>query len=213
MASGLEQGAAERFVATALRNPLNAAVLRRLPQLGLPDCWVVAGCLFQAIWNDTAGRPADAGVKDCDIFYFDAADLSWEAEDCVIERLRSAFADLAVAIDVKNQARVHLWYEQRFGHPYPQLISAQDGIDRFPVAGTCIGLSPHLDGHAALYAPFGLDDAAAGILRPNPLTNEPASFRAKAASYQARWPHLTVEICPAAPPLRSRHVRVSLGAA
>jgi len=34
-------------------------------------------------------------------------------------------------IEIRNQARVHLWYPRRFGAPYPQLASAEDGIGRF----------------------------------------------------------------------------------
>jgi hypothetical protein len=61
-------------------------------------------------------------IKDYDVFYFDDEDLSWEAEDTVIQRSKVLFEDLDVAIEIKNQARVHLWYEQRFGCSYPRLI-------------------------------------------------------------------------------------------
>ena len=192
MKPGLDTDFAERFMALALRNPINREILRRLPSLGLEDCWLVAGCLFQAIWNGRAGRGADAGVHDYDIFYFESSDLSWEAEDRAIARTRVALADLGIAFDLKNQARVHLWYQQRFGSPCPRLTSACDGIDRFPVAGTCVGLSPNFGGDLKLYAPFGLDDIFSGKLRPTPSTTDLARFHIKAASYQARWPFLTI---------------------
>ena len=182
---------AARLIQTALQNQVNVELLRRLPTLGLTDCWLVAGCIFQALWNAQADRDAAAGVKDYDIFYFDSADLSYEAEDSAIGRVRAAIADLGITFDLKNQARVHLWYRQRFGHPYPRLTSAQDGIKRFLIAGSCIGVAPRATGHE-VYAPYGLTDAFDGILRPNPLTREPASFRAKAESYRARWPHLRI---------------------
>ena len=68
------------------------------------------------------------------------ADLSWAAEDRVIRQVNALTADLGVTVEVKNQARVHLWYRDRFQADYPQLQSAQDGIDRFPVACTCVGI-------------------------------------------------------------------------
>jgi uncharacterized protein len=192
---------AQQFIAAALTNPVNGELLRRLLALGLPDCWLVAGCLFQAVWNRQHGRGPAADVKDYDIFYFDAADTSWDAEDKVIQRLRTALADLDITVDVKNQARVHLWYQQRFGWPYPQLTSARDGIARFLIAGTCIGVSPSGADRATLFAPFGLDDCCAGCLRPNPLIADPvAAFRAKAESYRARWPHLVIDERPAPAP-------------
>jgi hypothetical protein len=184
----------ETFLAAAHANPVNLALLARLPALALPQGHLTAGCLFQALWNRRTGRPPAEGVKDYDVFYFDDHDLSWEAEDQVIRQVAAATADLGVTIEVKNQARVHLWYAQRFGEPYPRLASAQDGIDRYLVACTCVGIAL---ASGALYAPDSLADLEAGILRPNPRHPSPALFRAKAADYRARWPWLTIVPGPA----------------
>ena len=88
---------AETLLEVALANPVNALITARLPALGLNQCMLTAGCLFQAIWNQQAQRPLDWGVKDYDIFYFDP-DLSWEAEDQVIQAGRQLFHDLDVNI-------------------------------------------------------------------------------------------------------------------
>lgn len=184
---------ASTFVDLVRCNPFNAALLDRLPALQLPDAWLVAGCLFQAVWNAEAGRPSDAGVKDYGVFYFDDRDLSYEAEDVVIRRVARAFGDLAVALEVRNQARVHLWYGERFGPGYPRLTSSRDGIDRFLVAGTCVGIGVSADYRGRLYATHGLDDIFWGVLRPNVLNLRGDRFPAKAESYRARWPHLRLE--------------------
>lgn len=180
---------AEGLVAGALANPVNATLVERLARMGLPQGFLVAGCLYQTVWNRQAGRAPAWGVKDYDVFYFDDRDMSWEAEDAVIRQVRERTADLGVEVEVKNQARVHLWYPQRFGMDYPQLRSARDGIDRYLVACTCVGLE--LSG-GALYAPHGLEELAAGVLRMNPWHPAPALFLRKAESYRARWPWLTV---------------------
>ena len=99
------------------------------------------------------------------------------------------FQDLGVHVELKNQARVHLWYVQRFGRPYPQLHTAKQGIDRYLVAGTCIGVEIAT---GEVYAPYGLEDVAQGVLRINPLHAEPELFAQKARSYQARWPWLKI---------------------
>ncbi len=177
------------FRTLALRDPANAAILARLPALGAPQAHLVAGCLFQAVWNHRGGQPPGQGIKDYDLFYFDDTDLSWEAEDRVIRRAAALFADLGVVVEVRNQARVHLWYPERFGAPYPQLRSARDGIDRYLVACTCVGLAA--DG--APYTPDSLDDLWHGRLRLNPRFPQPAQFAAKAAGYKARWPWLVVD--------------------
>ena len=179
---------ADTLVEIAMGNPINAHIASRLPALGLEQCMLTAGCLFQAVWNHQAGLPVDNGVKDYDIFYFDS-DLSWDAEDAVIRAVRALFSDLDANIDIKNQARVHLWYRERFGADYPQLQSTKDGIDRYLVAGTCIGLDVAT---REVYAPYGLSDTAQGILRINPHNRQPEPFMEKARSYQTRWPWLSI---------------------
>src|SRR5947208_1553675 len=69
----------ERFLALALKNPVNVAIIDELARLALPDAWLVAGCLTQTVWNVLTGRPLHHGISDYDLFYFDA-DTSWEAE-------------------------------------------------------------------------------------------------------------------------------------
>lgn len=180
----------DEFIANALGNEVNSALLSRLKALRLNDCFLTAGCLFQATWNVVSGKAPDWGVKDYDIFYFDDSDLSWEAENAVIERINGLVADLGVCVEVKNQARVHLWYAQRFGAHYPRLASARDGIDRYLIACTCVGIEV---GTGVLYAPNGLDDLLAGVLRMNPRHPLPHLFQAKAESYRSRWPWLRIE--------------------
>ena len=170
-----------------LANPVNQEILRRLPDLGLDQAYLTAGCLFQAVWNHQTGAAPDAHVRDYDVFYFDSGDLSYEAEDVVIRRAGGLFADLGVTIEVRNQARVHLWFERRFGASCSPLRSSRDGIRRFLVECTCVGFEA---ASGALYAPHGLDDLWQGRLRRNALTPNPALYERKAASYQARWPFL-----------------------
>jgi hypothetical protein len=182
----------QAFLAQVMRNRVNAEILTRLPDLDIPQAFVVAGCLFQTIWNIRSDRAPQADIKDYDIFYFDDSDLSWDAEDAVVRRCNALFGDLGVIVEIRNQARVHLWYEQHFGVAYPRLTSTKDGIDRFLMPCCCVGLRVGDEGAPELYAPYGLDELAAGLLRPNPINDQPALFEATAASYRARWPWLTV---------------------
>lgn len=178
------------FLEMALANSVNVELCARLQTLELPNCHLVAGCLYQAVWNALSGNPPAFAIKDYDVFYFDAQDLSWDAEDAVIRRVHAATADLGVEVEVKNQARVHLWYEKRFGVPQLPFQSVEESIASYLVACTCIGLDVR---SRALYAPHGFDDLTAGLLRKNPLRAVPeALFRAKAESYRARWPWLRV---------------------
>jgi hypothetical protein len=176
----------DRFLSEILSNRFNRSILDSWGALSLDDGWLVAGCLFQTVWNLQVGRAPEDGIKDYDIFYFDAAHLSAEGESRVQRRVDEALGGLGVPVEVKNQARVHLWYENFFGFPYPRLSSACEGIDRFLIPSTCVGVRPG-SGRYELYAPNGLDILYAGVLAPNPLTPHIELFRQKAASYKERW--------------------------
>jgi hypothetical protein len=183
---------AETFIELACRNPYNRAVLERLHELEVPDTWLVAGCLYQTVWNVLSDRPVTENIKDYDIFYFDDRDTSYEAEDRVIQRARSVFWDLDIEIEVRNQARVHLWYEKRFGHPHVPLESSRHGISSFLVRGTCVAIAPDDAGGMRAESPYGLAEMFDGVLRANRPHAKPDLFAAKAASYQARWPWLRI---------------------
>lgn len=176
---------APEFLNLIRRNPVNAAILDRLPALGAPQAHLVAGALFQTVWNVRGGRPPGAGIRDYDLFYWDA-DTSYEAEDAVIRRAALLFADLNARVEVRNQARVHLWFPHKHGVTRPPIGSAREGIRQFLVECTCVGV----DARGELYAPCGLADLAAGILRPNPHNHTPGLYAAKVADYRTRWPWL-----------------------
>jgi hypothetical protein len=181
----------EEFHAAVLRNPIHGALLDELTELGLPDAWIVAGCLCQTAWNGQTGRPIDYGINDYDVFYFDP-DLSWEAEDRVIDALRHRSGRLGVRIEARNQARVHLWYPQKHGKPYPALHRATDGIDRFLTRNTQVGIQRSGDGDR-FYAPAGLGDIPNLIVRPNLTPSFSAqAYRIKTARWMALWPELTI---------------------
>jgi hypothetical protein len=181
------------FLEAARRNPVNAALLDRLPALGLPDAWLVAGCLVQTLWNVRSNRPPGEGIRDYDIFYCDTDDLSWEAEDRHISRVATALADLEVRVELRNQARVHLWYGARFGPGYPALRCSRQAIDLFLIDCTRVALQAGADGAQTVYAPCDWGELFGGVLRPNRLNHRPGLFAAKAESYRARWPWLRVE--------------------
>jgi hypothetical protein len=185
-------GGAARFVDDVRRNASVAALLDRLPPFRLPQVALVAGALFQSVWNLQLGRAPTDSIRDYDVFYFDADDLSAAAEARVNAQLNAACADLGVTIEACNQARVHQWYEAHFGHPYAPLASVDEGISRFLVRCTCVGLQPTVGAAPRLIAPHGLTDLYAGRLARNTPFAPAALFRRKAESYRARWPQLVV---------------------
>jgi hypothetical protein len=181
----------EEFLAAALRNPANDAILTALADHALPDAWLVSGCLVQTVWNVLTRRPVGYGIQDYDVFYFDS-DTSWDAEDRVIRSFAGAAHALGVPIQIRNQARVHLWYEQKFRRPYPPLSRSTDGIDRFLTRNTKVGIKRGGAGDE-VYAPDGFDDIENLLVTPNDTPNfSLPRYREKAARWKRLWPELTV---------------------
>jgi hypothetical protein len=184
------------FLELVSANPVNAAILERGPALGVPDWWLTAGAVFQTVWNVLDGRDPGAGIADYDFFYYDASDLSYEAEDAVIRRAESLFADLGVTVEVRNEARVHLWYEARFGVPAVPFSSSTDAIDHFASTTCCFGVSRTSSGERVVYAPHGYADLFAKRVRPNPRLAPREVYEAKARRWQREWPSLVVDPWP-----------------
>jgi hypothetical protein len=187
---------AQAFVSLALRNPANDAILNALADMRLPDAWLVSSCLVQSVWNVLTDRPVGYGISDYDVLYFDP-DTSWDAEDRVIKQLGPIAREFGVPVEVRNQARVHLWYPQKFGKPYPPLACATEAIDRFLTRNTKVGIRRG-DNRDEVYAPNGFDDIAGLLITPNRSANfSRERYLEKAARWQALWPELTlVETMP-----------------
>lgn len=172
-------------------NPVVVAILDRMPRLGLSDCWLAAGAVFQTVWNVLSGRDPRVGILDYDLNYFDASDRSWEAEDRAIKMAAAVFDGVEAEIQVRNEARVHLWYEQKFGVSCPRYRSTRDAVSTFPNCSSCVAVRP-VDGALEIFAPYGLSDLFALRTRPNPKLAPRAVYEAKTARWATEWPQLTV---------------------
>jgi hypothetical protein len=193
MESGFETEAADadRLERIVRSSPILAPIVRLWEEISLPDCWLVAGAITQTVWNDVFGLAPDHGLADVDVIYFDGSDLSEEAEARHAARVRRLFPGLSVKIDVRNEARVHLWYAAKFGFEIPPYTSAALAITTFPTTATAIGVRP--DGsRLSIAAPFGLADLLGAIARPNKALINQAIYEAKVTRWRAVWPKLKV---------------------
>lgn len=182
-----------RLIAILRAEPGLMHVLRTVRGLGLPDWRVVSGAVYQAVWNAQTGRPAGYGIKDYDLAYFDASDVSYEAEDVVIQRVAAAFEEpFRSQVEVRNQARVHLWFENRFGEPYTPLTSTDEALSRFVAPTFAVGVRLEADDGITVAAPFGLDDIFAMTIRPNPNRPLAKGWARTIENARGRWPELTV---------------------
>ncbi len=180
-----------RLQDAVLKSPLLPVLLDNWDEVALPDAWLVAGAIAQTVWNHEAGFPLAHGINDIDIVYFDANDLSEDAEAEHAARIRSAFSELGIWIDVENEERVHLWYETKFGYPIKPYLSAVDAIATFPTTATAVGLRPE-NGSLEFCAPFGLSDLLDGIVRPNKSQIRQEIYEQKVNRWIKIWPKLRV---------------------
>lgn len=194
-----EAEARELVIESVLADPACLSVLDALREVGLPDAWLCAGAVFQNVWNRLSGLPAGAGIRDYDVFYFDRANLGWDAEDAAIDRVTAAVRDPTIEVEVRNQARVHLWYPERFGKTIPPYTSSPDAISSFAAFACSVGVRWAEAGPGSGFdalevtAPFGLQDTVDMVLRPNHRLAPREVYEAKAAAYIERWPQLRVE--------------------
>lgn len=181
-----------RLVEIVRADPDLMTVLAGVRDLGLPDWRLFSGAVYQSVWNALTGRTAGYGVKDFDLGYFDP-DTSWDAEDAIIRRVAAAFEPpLRDRIEVRNQARVPLWFPQTFGEPYPPIHGTDEALERFVAPCFAVAVRLEADDGITVAAPFGLDDIFALTIRPNPHRPLARDWPRVIDRAQARWPELTV---------------------
>jgi hypothetical protein len=171
-------------------------VLRAIQACDLPQGAVFAGAVFQTIWNIRLGRDANYGIHDYDVIYFDD-EVSWEAEEGWIQRLAPHLPEgLQGKVEVRNQARVHLWFGSRFGRDYPPLASAEDALNR--ALATVHAVSVRLDAQDELIitAPLGFEDIDAMRYRAGPGGEDATVVQRKANQTLARWPQAAFDPRP-----------------
>jgi uncharacterized protein len=172
--------------------PWMLSVLVAVRACGAPDCWVGGGVLRDLVWDQPHGGFDPARVKDVDVAFYDPDDLTPKADQAVEAALRRLAPQ--VPWDAKNQASVHLWYEQRFGYPVAPLRSAADGVATWPETATAVAV--RLDDHDQLQitAAGGLEDLLQGVCRRNPRRVSVAWYRHRVQAKQVatRWPKVQI---------------------
>ncbi|MER8374914.1 nucleotidyltransferase family protein [Mesorhizobium sp. M1406] len=180
------------FLEIVSADPLLAETLARVRALELPDWLMVSGALYNTIWNQLTGKPLGYGIRDVDLFYFDDSDLSYEAEDAVICRAAVHFEGLRLPVEVRNQARVHLWYPQKFGQSCPRYMSSSESVSYFASKTHAVGVRYDADGQLDLVAPFGLDDIFSFRIVPNRVLDNQRTHEVKGARAREHWPEISV---------------------
>lgn len=164
------------------------SILEVLEKDSISNYYVGAGAINQTVFNYYHGYDINYGIKDYDIVYYDE-DISYEKEDVVIKRLNDRFNDLDVCVDIKNQARVHIWYYEKYGIKKVPYTSVEDAIARWGATITCIGVRLE-NGQLVVFAPYGLNDIFGMIIRPVKKDFTKENYDERADKWMKKWPML-----------------------
>lgn len=170
----------------------NIEKVLKVSQLEFDHYYVGAGSLVQTVWNYLSGYPLSYGIGDIDIIYFDDKDLTKAKEEMIEQKLASSLSDLPLEIDVKNEARVHLWYKEKFGKDIKPYQSLEDAINSWPTTATALGIRRENNGEFKVYAPYGLNDLFSMTVKANKLLITRDVYEEKATKWLNLWPKLTV---------------------
>jgi hypothetical protein len=184
-----------QLVGLAQASPWLPSALRAVRGLGLASWCIGAGTIRNLVWDALHGHASPTPLKDVDVAYFDATDLSDERDRELQGRLAATLPGLPW--EVTNQAAVHLWYERHFGNPVHPLTSLEEGLSTWPEFATCVGLWLRADDGLEVIAPHGLEDLFALTVRRNSVRVSPETYRQRIAEkdYQTKWPQVIVLSC------------------
>lgn len=182
----------EIFMGIIRRNEQVNDVVERASLLGLQGYYIGAGCLVQTVWNVISNYDINHGIKDIDIVYYDNQRMSKEDEESIQEKAFKLYSDIPLKIDIKNQARVHLWYEEKFGFPIQPYRSVEEAINTWPTTASAVGVRRADDGIWKAYAPYGFNDMFGMIVRANKTMITKDIFYNKAERWVSQWPLLEI---------------------
>ncbi len=166
-------------------------VLYKSRELAMSNWYIGAGAIAQTVWNYFHKLPLNHGVKDYDLVYFDA-DTSESAQRKWVEKGKNLFKSVSKEVEITNQARVHLWYQQEFGVEMLALASTEQGISTWPTTSTAIGIRLEHDNQFTIYAPYGLHDLLGLIVKANKVKITEQVYLEKVTRWSAIWPELKI---------------------
>lgn len=168
-----------------LRNDsLRMRCLLTAQALNLPDWYLGAGFVRNAIWDHLHHKTEMTPLNDVDLVFFDPTDVSPQREQALQEQLIASMPE--INWEVRNQARMH----EKHGHaPYR---STAHGIAQWVEVPTCVGVRLEHDGRLTFCAPYGLRQNWSLTIAINPCNRQPeiVQRRILEKKWLKLWPHL-----------------------
>jgi hypothetical protein len=164
-------------------------LLLTVETMNLPDGWVAAGTIRNAVWDHLQGNSIKSFPpgSDVDVVYLDS-DATSRMRDALVQAELRRIAP-GIPWEVRNQARMHVRNGDR---PYR---STADAMGFWPETATAIGARAH-EGKVEILAPLGIEDLLNMKVRINPAfahKTQACRARVKDKGWTARWPNLRLE--------------------
>ena len=99
--------------------------------------------------------------------------------------------DIDIVSDIKNQARVHIWYNPKYGTNREPYTSCEDAVSSWGSTVTCIGIRKE-NGQLIVYCPYGLNDLFSLTIRPVKRYFDKESYEARSKRWKAKWDKLNI---------------------
>lgn len=140
----------DSLIAIIERDPVRMGALAAVRGLCLPNCWIAAGFVRDAVWDNLHDRDALPLFGDIDVVWFDSYTITPEIDREIEARLRQI--DCTLDWSVKNQARMHF---RNGDEPYR---SVSEAMSAWPETATAVAVRMGRDDELEINAPLGLDD-------------------------------------------------------
>lgn len=180
------------FKKILLKNHVLVKVLKLLKEYRLPNWYIGGGAIPQIAWNHYHGLNPNHAIIDYDIVYFDKSNLAKSTEQEIERKLAEKYPRCPVKFDVKNEARTHLWYEQKFGRKIESYTCTEHAIYSFPTTASAIGVTLNQSNRMEIFAPHGLTDLLGLIVRANKIQIAKQVYENKCKRWKKVWPKLTI---------------------
>ncbi|MFZ6647658.1 nucleotidyltransferase family protein [Undibacterium sp. TJN25] len=180
-----------RLISITRASPWFMPALHAVRALELASWCIGAGAVRNMVWDALHGFAAPSALPDIDVAYFEASGLAPANEGALQARLAAGMP--GVPWEVTNQAAVHLWFENYFGHEVAPLASLEQAVGSWPEYATCVGLALN-DDAIQVIAPHGLDDLFSLTVRHNPARASVENYhqRLEQKRYRERWPMVRI---------------------
>ncbi len=181
-----------QLVALVEASPWFMTALQTVRSLQLGSWCIGAGAVRNLVWDHLHGYVEPSRLPDVDVAYFNPQDMSPETDQALECKLEELAPD--VPWEVTNQAGVHTWFEDCFGHPVQPLRSLVEAVASWPEYATCVGVALSNRGRIEIIAPWGLEDLFGLVVRRNPARVSLETYRQRTEQkrYAQRWPRVRV---------------------